>query len=127
MSEAGYAALITAAHRALNALIVLIWDNLNTRRSGKMRRFTEANSAWLTVIDLPGYAPGLNAVEGAWFVVKSGLATTPPPPSTSSRPWPAAVSAASSDSPAPSTRSSARPASLEPTSPNQQAQAVQPS
>jgi putative transposase len=100
MSEADYAALVTAAHRALKAAVVLIWDNLNTHRSQKMRRFTEANSDWLTVVHLPGYAPDLNAVEGAWSVMKSGLgnhaATTldqldalvPP------------ASAASSDSPA---------------------------
>ena len=30
MSEADYAALITAAHNQLHALVILIWDNLNT-------------------------------------------------------------------------------------------------
>ena len=73
MSEADYAALVTAAHRALNAPVVLVWDNLNTHRSKKMRQFTEANSDWLTVVHLPAYAPDLNAVEGAWSVMKSGL------------------------------------------------------
>jgi transposase len=52
---------------------VLVWDNLNTHRSRKMRQFTEANSDWLTVIHLPAYAPDLNAVEGAWSVMKSSL------------------------------------------------------
>jgi putative transposase len=73
MSEADYAALVTAAHHALNAPVVLVWDNLNTHRSQKMRQFTEANSAWLTVVHLPGYAPDLNAVEGAWASMKSTL------------------------------------------------------
>jgi DDE superfamily endonuclease len=73
MSEADYAALVTAAHRALNAPVVLVWDNLNTHRSRKMRQFTEANSAWLTVFHLPAYAPDLNAVEGAWASMKSSL------------------------------------------------------
>ena len=73
MSEADYAALVTAAHRALNAPVVLIWDNLNTHRSKKMRQFTEANSDWLTVFHLPAYAPDLNAVEGAWASMKSSL------------------------------------------------------
>ena len=59
MSEADYAALFTAAHRALNAPVVLVWDNLNTHRSKKMRQFTEANSDWLTVVHLPAYAPDL--------------------------------------------------------------------
>ena len=62
-SEADYAALVTAAHRALNAPVVLVWDNLTPHRSQKMRQFTEANSDWLTVVHLPGYAPDLNAVE----------------------------------------------------------------
>jgi hypothetical protein len=36
MSEADYAALVTAAHRALNAPVGLVWDNLKraTRRRG---------------------------------------------------------------------------------------------
>jgi transposase len=38
-----------------------------------MRQFAEANSDWLTVVHLPSYAPDLNAVEGAWSVMKSGL------------------------------------------------------
>jgi putative transposase len=38
-----------------------------------MRRFTGAREDWLTVVQLPGYAPDLNAVEGAWPVMKSGL------------------------------------------------------
>jgi transposase len=73
MSEADYADLITAAHRTLGAPVILIWDNLNTHRSKKTRAFTEAREGWLTVVRLPGYAPDLNAVEGAWSVMKSGL------------------------------------------------------
>ena len=38
-----------------------------------MRAFTEAREDWLTVVRLPGYAPDLNAVEGAWSAMKSGL------------------------------------------------------
>src|SRR5579875_1300250 len=73
MSEADYAHLISAAHHALNAPMVVVWDNLNTHISEKMRQFTQAREDWLTVIQLPGYAPDLNAVEGAWSVMKSGL------------------------------------------------------
>ena len=47
--------------------------DFTTHRSGKMRAFTDARGGWLTVIRLPGYAPDLNAVEGAWSVMKSGL------------------------------------------------------
>ena len=73
MTEADYAALITAAHRYLNAPVIVIWDNLNTHLSRKMRAFTAGRPDWLTVIQLPAYAPDLNPVEGAWSVMKSGL------------------------------------------------------
>ena len=73
MSEADYAALVTAAHRAIKAPVILIWDNLGTHRSKKMRAFTDAHPDWLTVIMLPAYAPDLNAVEGAWSTMKSDL------------------------------------------------------
>jgi transposase len=73
LGEADYAALIAAAHRALDAPLIVVWDNLNTHRSTKMRAFTGAHPDWLTVVHLPGYAPDLNAVEGAWAAMKSGL------------------------------------------------------
>jgi len=73
LSEAGYAHLISAAHHALNAPLIVIWDGLNTHRSQKMRTYADARQDWLTVVQLPGYAPDLNAVEGAWSVMKSGL------------------------------------------------------
>jgi putative transposase len=66
LSEADYAALITAAHHAIQAPLIVVWINLNTHRSARMRAFTEPRADWLTVVFLPGYAPDLNAVEGAW-------------------------------------------------------------
>ena len=38
-----------------------------------MRAFTSAHPDWLTVIQLPAYAPELNPVEGAWANTKNGL------------------------------------------------------
>ena len=73
MSEADCAHLITAAHHALGAPLIVIWDNLSTHRSKKMRAFTDAREDWLTVVRLPAYAPDLNAAEGAWPAMKSGL------------------------------------------------------
>jgi DDE superfamily endonuclease len=73
MSEADYAALITAAHRYLNAPVIMIWHNLSTHLSRKMQAFTTAHPDWLTVIQLPACAPDLNPVEGAWPVMKNGL------------------------------------------------------
>jgi putative transposase len=56
LSEAGYAALFTAAHRELRAPMIVIWDQLNTHRTHRMRVFI-ARRAWLKVVYLPGYAP----------------------------------------------------------------------
>jgi transposase len=78
MSEADYAALIAAAHRYLDAPVIVIWDNLNTHLSRKMRAFTAGHPDWLTVIQLPAYAPDLNPVEGAWSVMKNSLGNLAP-------------------------------------------------
>ena len=73
MSEADYAALVTAAHTQLAAPVILIWDNLNTHISRRMRAWIDARADWLTVERLPAYAPELNAVEGAWAHMKNSL------------------------------------------------------
>ena len=73
MSEADYVGLIAAAHRRLQAPVILIWDNLNTHVSARMRTFTDAHRGWLTVVRLPAYAPDLNPAEGAWANMKNGL------------------------------------------------------
>ena len=73
MSEADYAALIAAAHHQLQAPLIVIWDNLNTHVSVVMREFTGAHPDWLTVVQLPSYAPDLNPCEGVWANVKNGL------------------------------------------------------
>jgi transposase len=78
MSEADYASLITAAHRYLGAPVIVIWDNLNTHLSRKMQTFTAAHPDWLTVFQLPAYAPDLNPVEGAWSVMKNSLGNLAP-------------------------------------------------
>ena len=73
MSEADYAHLIAAAHKELQAPVILVWDNLNTHISAVMRAFTGAHPDWLTEVRLPAYAPELNAAEGAWANMKNGL------------------------------------------------------
>jgi transposase len=72
MSEADYAELIAAAHHTLAVPVILIWDNLNTHTSRAMRDLIAARD-WLTVFQLPAYAPELNPVEGAWANMKNGL------------------------------------------------------
>jgi DDE superfamily endonuclease len=73
MSEADYAGLIAAAHHQLQAPMIVIWDNLNTHVSAVMHEFTGAHPDWLTVVQLPAYAPELNACEGVWATTKNGL------------------------------------------------------
>jgi putative transposase len=72
-SEEDYAALVAAAHVQLTAPLILIWDNLNVHCSAAMRRFCDAHSDWLTVVQLPHYAPELNATEGVWAHLKRDL------------------------------------------------------
>ena len=38
-----------------------------------MRGFTESHHDWLTVVQLPSYAPDLNPTEGVWANTKNGL------------------------------------------------------
>ncbi|WP_268248697.1 transposase [Saccharothrix coeruleofusca] len=57
--------------RRLNAPIVLIWDNLSAHLSGKTLQYTKDNTAWLTVVQLPAYAPDLNPTEGVWAHLKN--------------------------------------------------------
>ena len=52
------------------APVILVWDNLNTHVSATMRTFTGAHPDWLTVVQLPAYAPDLNPVEGAWANIR---------------------------------------------------------
>jgi hypothetical protein len=54
-SETGYARLLDAAHQEPGGPIVLIWDNLPTHTSRKMRQLIAARSR-LTVFQLPPHA-----------------------------------------------------------------------
>jgi DDE superfamily endonuclease len=72
-AETDYAPLLDGAHQELAGPIVLVWDNLPTHVSRAMRQLFAAR-AWLTVYQLPAYAPELNPVEGIWSVLKRSLA-----------------------------------------------------
>ena len=73
LSEADYATLLTAAHHQLHGPVILIWDNLNTHVSKQMRAFLDTHTGWLTVVQLPAYAPDLNAAESVWSLLKRSL------------------------------------------------------
>jgi transposase len=64
-----YRDLIQTARQQLSGPIVLVWDNLNTPLTAGMRRYI-AERDWLTVYQLPPYAPDLNPVEGIWSVLR---------------------------------------------------------
>ena len=72
-AETEYARLLDGAHQELGRAIVLVWDNLPTHTSRKMRQLIAARS-WLTVFQLPAYAPELNPVEAVWSNLKRSLA-----------------------------------------------------
>ncbi len=57
--------LLTAARTQLGGPIVLVWDNVGLHLSRAMRAWITARD-WLTVFQLPAYAPDLNPVEGIW-------------------------------------------------------------
>ena len=72
-AETGYARLVDGAHQQLHGPIVLVWDNLPTHTSRKMRQLIAARP-WLTVYQLPAYAPELDPVEAVWSNLKRSLA-----------------------------------------------------
>ena len=72
-TETGYARVLDAAHQQLGGPIVLVWDNLNTHTSRAMGELIAAR-LWLTVCQLPAYAPELNPVEAVWSHLKRSLA-----------------------------------------------------
>ena len=72
-SETDYARFLDAAHQQLDGPVVLVWDGLNTHTSRAMRELIAART-WLTVFQLPPYAPELNPVEPVWSNLKRSLA-----------------------------------------------------
>ena len=71
-TETDYGRLLDA-HQQLGGPLVLVWDGLNTHTSRAMRELIAARD-WLTVFQLPTYAPELNPVEPVWSNLKRSLA-----------------------------------------------------
>ncbi|MFE5560672.1 transposase [Streptomyces sp. NPDC056544] len=65
--------LIVRAHIQLGTPIVLVWDNVRLHLTAVMKDFIAAHADWLTVFQLPTYAPDLNPTEGIWLLVKRDL------------------------------------------------------
>jgi putative transposase len=70
--ERDYMQLLSAVHTEVRAPLIVVWDNLHHHVSAAMRQFVDAHD-WLTVVQLPAYAPELNPTEGVWSHVKRGL------------------------------------------------------
>ncbi len=51
--------------------VALIWDGLPSHRSGRMREWLASQRSWLSVEQLPGYAPDLNPTEQVWGNLKA--------------------------------------------------------
>ncbi|MFG1665074.1 transposase [Streptomyces sp. Y7] len=65
--------LIVRARIQLGGPIVLVWDNVRLHLTAGIREFIDANAEWLTVFQLPTYAPDLNPTEGVWSLVKRDI------------------------------------------------------
>ncbi|GAP47672.1 mobile element protein [Streptomyces azureus] len=65
--------LLIRARFQLGGPIVLVWDNVRLHLTKSLRAFIEANADWLTVLQLPTYAPDLNPQEGVWSLVKRDI------------------------------------------------------
>ncbi|MFJ9467741.1 transposase [Streptomyces caniferus] len=65
--------LIMRARTQLGGPIVLVWDNVRLHLTKPLRESIEANAAWLTVFQLPTYAPDLNPQGGIWSLVKRDI------------------------------------------------------
>ncbi len=59
-----YRDLVIRPHTQLGGSIVLVWDNLRMHLVEPLREFFEANTDWLTVFQLPTYAPGPQPAGG---------------------------------------------------------------
>jgi len=69
-----YRDLIVWTHQQLHAPLVWCWDNLNVHLAQELFDFAEEHKEWLTVFQLPSYAPELNPTEGIWSPLKAALA-----------------------------------------------------
>ncbi|WP_370146524.1 transposase [Kitasatospora sp. GAS206B] len=67
-----YPDLLIRAHIQLGGPIVLVWDNCE-HLVEPLREFIADHADWLTVFQLPSYAPDLNPQEGIWSLVKRDI------------------------------------------------------
>ena len=77
-AEPDFARLLDATHQQLACRpIVLVWDN-SPQHTDRAMSALLAERSWLTVFQLPAYAPDLNPDEGVWAHLKKTLANLAP-------------------------------------------------
>ncbi|MFK0297332.1 IS630 family transposase [Streptomyces sp. NPDC090442] len=60
-------------HRRLDGPVAIVWDNYSSHISKHVKQYAQRQS-WLTIIQLPSYAPELNPVELLWAHAKEKIA-----------------------------------------------------
>jgi transposase len=53
---------------------VWCWENLNVHLDRRLLAFAAEHSTWLTLVQMPAYAPDLNPAEGVWSLMKRAIA-----------------------------------------------------
>jgi putative transposase len=60
-------------HRRLDGPVTVIWDNYSSHISKHVKQYAQRQD-WLTIVQLPAYAPELNPVELLWAHAKERIA-----------------------------------------------------
>ena len=65
--------LLTLLHRRLEGPVTVVWDNYSSHISKHVKQYAQRQD-WLTIIQMPSYAPELNPVELLWAHAKEKIA-----------------------------------------------------
>ncbi len=60
-------------HRRLDGPVTIVWDNYSSHISKHVKQYAQRQD-WLTIIQMPSYAPELNPVELLWAHAKEKIA-----------------------------------------------------
>ncbi|MFE3325833.1 transposase [Streptomyces sp. NPDC059176] len=66
--------LIFAVHQQLGTALMWCWDNVNVHLDRRLVAFAVEHATWLTLVQVPAYAPELNPAEGVWSLMKRAIA-----------------------------------------------------
>ena len=64
---------LTLLHRRLDGPVTVVWDNYSSHISKHVKQYAHRQD-WLTIIQMPSYAPELNPVELLWAHAKEKVA-----------------------------------------------------